>query len=119
MFRVVRNQTRDVSPPDCLIVQPAGGAAGEAVVERCPQLGRCGNLSRGFLAGVLGVAERQGVAGSWSLVVEQHTCKNRANTLSLRHKDLIKINRPEGTGSINMLLWPQTDQSTSLLKFHE
>lgn len=95
-----RNNTKNVSPPDCLIVQPAGGAAGEAVIERCPQLGRRGHLSRRFLAGVLSVAERQGVASSRSLVVEQHTCSSRAeNTQSLRRdvEDLIKINRPEGT----------------------
>lgn len=63
-------------PPDCLIVQPAGGAAGEAVIERRPQLGRRGHLSRRFLARVLSVAERQGVASCQSLVVEQHTCSS-------------------------------------------
>lgn len=90
------NGTWNVSSPDCLIVQPAGRAAGEAVIERCPQLGRRGHLSRRFLAGVLSVAEGEGVASSRSLVVEQHTC-SRASKQSLRRAvaALIKINRPE------------------------
>lgn len=65
--------------PDCLIVQPAGCTAAEAVIIRRPQLGWCGHLSWHFPADPLGIGEREGVVGARSLVVKHHPCMDADN----------------------------------------
>lgn len=66
-----------VSSPNSLIIQPASSTAGEAVMVRCPQLGRSGDLSRVFLTGSLGVTKREGVTSAGRPVVKHHTYTDR------------------------------------------
>ena len=73
----INRKLLNASSPDSLIIQPSRWTAGEAVIVRRPQLGRCGHLSRVLLAGPLGVGEREGVSGAGSLIVKHHAYTRR------------------------------------------
>lgn len=79
--RKPQGETR--SSPDCLILQPAGGTAGKAIVIGCPQLGCCGNMSWVFQAGLLCFGKWKGILCIGGLVVKHHTYGDTGRFVSL------------------------------------